>query len=714
MDNVPTYAEAEADFFAQMEKRPLPVATLLQRVREVAAVDNGKKADEWTGLLVQELVECADFRGLFTVLKERAPYLALTLKPAGFMDILKKAASKDRLAGTLIDAAAFGEVPLEESLRRLDLLLALMPGVLVIDANWGVGTVKRLDDFNMRLMVDFAGKPGHAMSFGAACGSLIRAPEDHLLTLRHKDPDGMRKMVEDNPGEVVRLALRSFGNKPISRLEDLLVKNGFVAAANWKAFWEGARRALRNDPLVSIPSKRTEPIALRIQAETHGDDWFKCLATTKDPVKILEMLAELEQAGKLPGLEDVKRGILEDRLNFAIKGAHNTDAALYARLAVTVNRLGFLTPPVDLLRGHLWEQDRYIKAAEALAVRDMQGLVSFMLAEGAAANTRLLAALPQMPYSLLSEVLDVLKDMPETAAACCVLLRQTSVQPTLINWVFRFRQHHQAWSGMPPLIDLLGHAIVIVEAKLSGESLRMQNSLKQLFDQPKWMEGIFAELEIPQRQYLFDRIQASTAWDPTTHRTLLGRMLKLDPALAERKKAVHQQAQVSVRQTSWRSIAEKQAQYKRLIEVELPKNSHDIAVARSYGDLRENFEYQAAKDFQRQLLQRQSELQLELKQVKGTDFSTVSHDKAGPGTTVVLRMEDGATRTYTILGEWDRDEALDIISCRTRMALALEGKRPGEAATVPVLGGEALATIESVGPLGEAARNWMNTLPEEI
>jgi len=713
MDNVPTYAEAEANFLAQLGTRPLPVATLLQLVRTVAAVDKGKKADEWTSLLMQELVECADFRGLFTVLKDRAPFLALTLQPAGFRDILKKTASKDRLAGTLIGTAAFGEVSLEESFRRLDLLLALAPGVLVIDPNWGIGTVKRLDDFTKRITVDFAGKPGHSISFEAACDSHIRAPEGHLLTLRHKDPEGMRKMVADSPGEVVRLALRSFGNKPVSRLEDLLVKNGFVAAADWKAFWDGARRALKNDPLVSIPAKRTDSIALRIQAESHGDDWFKSLATTKDPIKILEMIAELEQAGKLQGLDEAKRGVLEERLNFAVKGAHNTDAPLYARLAVTVSRLGFPTPPIEHLRGHLWEQDRYIKAAESLAVRDMQGLVGFMLAEGAAASARLLDALPRMPFSLLSEVLAVLKDTPEAAAACAALLKQTSVPPTLVNWVFRSRQQHQAWDGMPPLIDQIGHAIVIVENKLSGEALRMQNSLKQLFGQPKWMEGLFAELDLPQRQYLFDRIQASSAWDPTTHRTLLGRMLKLDPALAERKKTAHQQTQVTVRQTSWRSIAEKQAQYKRLIEVEMPKNSKDIAVTRSYGDLRENFEYQAAKDFQRQILQRQSELQLELRQVKGTDFSNVPHDKAGPGTTVTLRLEDGSARTYTILGEWDRDEALDIISCRTRMALALEGKRPGETVTIPVLGGEAPATIEAVGPLSEVVRNWMNTQPEE-
>jgi transcription elongation GreA/GreB family factor len=82
---------------------------------------------------------------------------------------------------------------------------------------------------------------------------------------------------------------------------------------------------------------------------------------------------------------------------------------------------------------------------------------------------------------------------------------------------------------------------------------------------------------------------------------------------------------------------------KKLVEVDLPKNSHDIAVARSYGDLRENFEYQAAKDLQRQLLQRQAEMQIELKTVKGTDFADAPCNKVGSGTTVVLRRPTAAT-----------------------------------------------------------------------
>ena len=710
MDALQTYSQTEAQFLSLLEETPLPVADLLTLIHTCVVTENGNKAEEWAAMLMQELTEKADFTGLYLVIKDRVEQLAGALKATGIRDALKKA-SKDRLITALIETAGFGDVLLAESFRRLDLLLSLMPGTLVIDPAWGLGTVKRLDDFYKRITIDFPGKKNHTMTFAAACDTLARAPHDHLLTLRHNDPEGVATMVSEQPGELVKRALRSFGDMPITKLEDVLTRQGFVAAENWKSFWDVARKTLKNDPLVIIPAKRAEAIQVLAEAESYGDLWFEKLATTKDQSLILDSVNALEENNLIAGLEDTRRGVLEDRLAFAIKGAHNTDAALYARLASTVYRLGFLTPPTEQLRAHLWEKNRFIEAAENLTVRDIAAMTRFLLSEGGHAETRMLGVLSQMPFSLLNEVLTTLKESSEAATACRQLLSQPKAPPTLVNWIFRFRKE-LTWP-LPPLIVLLNHAIVIVEGKLSGEALRMQNNLKLLFEQPKWLEAVFCELDTAQRQQFFERIQASTAWDPSTHRSLLGRMLKLDPPLAERKKAPALQTQNIVHWTSWRSLAEHQLQYKRLIEVELPKNSQDIAVARSYGDLRENFEYQAAKDYQRQLLQRQSEMQLELKQIKGTDFADVPCDKVGPGTTVTLRMADNSRRIYTILGEWDRDEQLNIISSQTRLALNLEGKAPGDTVAIPNPAGEESAQIEAVLPLDEAIRAWIRTPPEE-
>lgn len=711
MDAAPTLAPLESQFMALLEKRPIPTADALALLRSASTTEASKKIVEWSTMLMQELTDAEDFPGLYQVVRERADRLSPSLSPAGIRDLLRKVC-KDRLAAAFIDTAAFGDVDLAESFRRMDLLMSLTPGTQIIDPAWGFGIVKRLDDFYKRITVDFAGKPGHTLTFATASESLSRAAQDHLLTIRHNSPETIARMAAEKPGELVRLVLRSFGEMPVAKLETVLAKVGVVPASQWKSFWEAARKALKNDPLVTVPAKRSDNLLLRAQAESYGDAWFDALAANKDPLKILEAVAALEATDKLTGLEDTSRGVIEDRLAFAIKGAHNTDAALYARLAAAVSRLGFLTPPLDQLRAHLWEQQRFIRAAEGLAVRDIAAMTTFLLADGAQASARLLDALPEMPFSLLNETLTALKQTPEAEEACRRLLSKPKAPPTLVNWIFRCRKEVSAWR-LPPLIDLLNHAIVIVESRLSGEALRMQNNLKQLFETAKWLDAIFEELTSQQRQLFFDRIQASTAWDPSTHRSLIGRMLKLDPSLAERKKSAVQPAATAVRWTSWRSLAERQLKYKKLVEVELPKNSRDIEVARSYGDLRENFEYQAAKDLQRQLLQRQSEMQLELKTVKGTDFADAPSDKVGPGTTVVLLMGDGSRRTYTILGEWDSDGTHNIISNKTRLALCLENKVCGETVMIPAYGGEEAAVVESIAAPDASIREWIMSPPSE-
>jgi transcription elongation GreA/GreB family factor len=240
----------------------------------------------------------------------------------------------------------------------------------------------------------------------------------------------------------------------------------------------------------------------------------------------------------------------------------------------------------------------------------------------------------------------------------------------------------------------------------------MQNAIRLVFDHVKGFDAAFTAMDALQRQAMFERVQASPAWDPASHRRLLNHMIKIEPKLASRRKtsATAQTADLT-RQTSWRSLAERQVAYRQLIEVVLPKNSQEIATARSYGDLRENFEYQSAKHQQGLLLQRQAEMDSDLKQMKGTDFTGIPTDKVGMGVSVSLTCPDASTRIYTILGEWDRDEALNIISCRSKLAQCLEGRRPGDRVLIPGETDDELVTIAAIDPLSDVVRAWLAAVP---
>jgi len=130
-------------------------------------------------------------------------------------------------------------------------------------------------------------------------------------------------------------------------------------------------------------------------------------------------------------------------------------------------------------------------------------------------------------------------------------------------------------------------------------------------------------------------------------------------------------------------------------------------VARSYGDLSENFEYKAAKDMQRVLMARRAELEDMMSRVRPTDFSEAPKGVAGIGSTVVLAHADGHEDRFHILGEWDQQPDRHIISSNTRMARALAGKKPGDRVSVPAEdGSEAECLLKAVEPLPPDIVEW--------
>ena len=96
-----------------------------------------------------------------------------------------------------------------------------------------------------------------------------------------------------------------------------------------------------------------------------------------------------------------------------------------------------------------------------------------------------------------------------------------------------------------------------------------------------------------------------------------------------------------------------------------------------------------------------------LQDVQGTDFDGLAHERAGVGTGVVFVDPDGGRDTVYILGEWDRDDVLAIISNQSRLALALAGAGPGDTVRVPGEDGPRDRVVEQVTGLSDAVREWI-------
>ncbi len=659
---------------------------------------------------LNECVEKRDFAGAFALIRENQEGLAKKLQASGVKEALKSATS-DRLLISFVDGALFGEVPLDKALVALEKLLSFKLGSLVLSKAWGLGTVKRLDYFYKRITVDFKTKRGHQFTYAAAVDMLESPSEDHILVLREADPARFEKMLKEQPGEFVKRVLKSYGDMPIVKLEDVCAQNGFVKSVNWKKFWEAARAELRKDGLVEIPAKRTDPIRLKASVEDYGDGWLTAFSHETDPKLILSSVREYVSQGRFKSVGDDVKAKFEERLSFAVTAARKVDDALYARLACEVTLLGLSKPSAAEMREYLWERKRFIAAAAQLPSRDIGAFLRFMAVDDEA-KARLYRALGEFCFAAVSEIAAIFGDEAACREAFAALMREPKAPPTLVTLIVGKYEVFGKWQELPSLITILTHAIALGEGRQSGETLKMQNIVRRLFANTDWLKKIFGWLDDNDRALLFERFQASIAWEASTHHAIVVRMTKIAPELEKHFVKVEKKKEYA-RVTSPRSFALRKREYLKLINEDMPANVKRIEFAKSYGDLSENAEYQYAKDEQRALMQKQTLMQADLEAVKPGDFADAAFDEVMPGVSVVVDTKDGE-KTWTILGEWDNDLEKGIISSKTRVALNLMGKKPGDSFELPdAEGGVSFATVKEIKALSADIVEWMK-VPEGL
>ena len=120
------------------------------------------------------------------------------------------------------------------------------------------------------------------------------------------------------------------------------------------------------------------------------------------------------------------------------------------------------------------------------------------------------------------------------------------------------------------------------------------------------------------------------------------------------------------------------------LKLELPK---EIKRARELGDLRENAEYQAAKERQRLVESRISMLQKRVSEIALINVDRIPKDRAGFGSTLHVIDGHGEKLVFQLVMPEDADATKGLISTTSPIGRALIGKEPGDAVKVATPGG---------------------------
>src|SRR5437660_12515396 len=274
-------------------------------------------------------------------------------------------------------------------------------------------------------------------------------------------------------------------------------------------------------------------------------------------------------------------------------------------------------------------------------------------------------------------------------------IREQSATSEMLAWLCGERK---SWSELITP-ELLGAILAALEREQHNAPGRASKLHRTLIEDRQLLADIFRKCDVALARDAMRRLQLSPLFDELTKRSLLARMVKVYPELESMIAGAEPQEKAAPVIVSWSSLERRRAEHEELVKVKIPENSKQIAIARSSGDLSENFEFKAAKQMQSVLMRRKTELEQMLHNARGTSFENPDTSRVSIGTIVRLRKDaTNEEETYTILGAWDGDPDRNIISYQTAIGQALLGHETGESVSLNAEHGVAQFTIVSIQP----------------
>jgi transcription elongation factor GreA len=590
--------------------------------------------------------------------------------------------------------------------RGAEQLEKLKPGTFCLHKSWGFGRVAEWNLLLNQIVIDFAGKKSHPMQIQYAAENLTPLAPDHFLARKANDLALIKKFAREEPVALVRNIIESLGGQAtVAQIGEWLVGD-VLTEAEWKRWWESTKKLLKTSGAFSIPVKKAEPIHLRGEGMSHTDELiasFNKARRPKEQIAALDQIIKFHQQFKEP--EKQLQPIIATIENMAVR-----NQKMHPELAfeLIIARDDFLERVPQLHTTHIG------LALSKLILQEEKRLMSVLPKLPAAKEKRVLQALPSVLGSrwteralqlmqgshgrMVAQIPRILSETGQHAELRTMLersIREHSATSEMLAWLCSERE------GWGELItpDLLGAIFATLEREQHNTPGRASKLHRALVEDRQLLGDIFKKADVAIARDAMRRLQLSPLFDELTKRSLLGRIVKVYPELEGMITGAQPQEKIAPLIVSWSSLEKRKTEYEELVKVKIPENTKEIALARSYGDLSENFEFKAAKQMQSVLMRRKAELEQMLENARGTSFENVDTSRVSIGTIVTLRaLETNKEETYTILGAWDGDPNRHIISYQTAIGQALLGHKAGDAVPLNAEHGTAQFTIVSIQP----------------
>lgn len=598
--------------------------------------------------------------------------------------------------------------------RYGDALSALSIGVYCLHKSWGVGKVSSWDLLGDRIYLDFEAKPNHGMKLEFAAKSLKPIGETHILAKRLEKLEELQQLAIDDPVSLMQEVVSCYNNSMLLDQVEEVLKGTVVSDEKYRTWWDNAKKKMRQNRLFVVPSKRNVPLELRpsdLDIEDGLLEDFNNARELKVKVAAVDAIVkDLEQIKDSP----TKLKPVVEAINEAASKSQRLQTAAAIELIAARERLQEALP--ELLEG----LDK--PAISEIVIENEDNLRDIIGQLPAAGQRRIYEAFEPAFGERWSEVLLKLLNVVNLRGVGDIArlaidrekgdqlveflnlgVQQRSLSTEVLAWICKERRRLAETVFGPELASAVINAL---ERDHYDDDAKKSNKLQDILLADSLLVSDLLENGSRNQVRMFARrLKNTPAIEDLSRNSLLARVIKAYPDIQQMVSGEADDDELLDEGlvASWDSIEKRKVQLEDIIKNKIPENTKEISVAASYGDLRENFEFKAAKDQQAILMRQKDDLEHDITMARGTDFADADASKVGVGT--VVTITDGKEKeTYSILGVWDTDLDQGIISYLSATGKALSGHKAGESIDIQSEDGESsrTVTIESIEPYVKA------------
>ncbi len=562
--------------------------------------------------------------------------------------------------------------------------------------SWGIGKIKNINFDSKIITIDFYTKKDHKMDINLAVKALQKIDDSHISAMKYKNMAKLKDLAENDPVELIKIVLRSFDDNK-AKMEDIieLLSADVIGQDNWKKWWDKTKKLLKSDPYISIPEKKEKYFSLVIAPVTLDEKMRKSyfsILNAKEKINFIS--TKLKKQSKEPFSNQ-----------------------LYKEIAIDVSKIidsNLSSNPILALESYY---TLFILASSYPEALSHSKITAKNILEGNQSISKIITSMDKIEFQkqaikdltvdfpdnweniyfdllnnatveMIDEIIDALKKSPENdnriKQSFKFAFDMIGESEDLLLWIARniYEPNYKDFLAEFDTIYLLEKLIDLLDLHHSGVidgNDKITNKITDLIfkNSCEFVTRLLKQSPAEHKIHVAKSISDCASLDRASKQTLIAKFIINCPEVKDIIKS--EETKSTLIYSSQKGYEAKQAEFYNLVNVLIPKNAQAISIARSYGDLRENFEYKAAKEEQARLLHQKAELESIFNKIKVIEYDTIDLKQVSIATKVELRdLNKNTECSYTIMGIWDSEPERGIISYLTPIAQGLIGKKTGD------------------------------------